>query len=92
MKKNKKNAPFFAKFLEGQRINNPEEITGSGGTLKYPDKDELYTDKYPSDSDEFVTEKYPSDDDEYVTHKYPSDNEDMVTHKYPSDGDELSVE
>ena len=47
-------------------------------TLKYPsdNEDGGSTDKF---RDQLVTEKYPSDSDEWATtHKYPSDGDDDV--------------
>lgn len=58
--------PFFARYLEGQQL---DEVVGGAvfATLKYPsDKDEYQTMKYPSDTDENVTLKYPSDGDDDV--------------------------
>ncbi len=49
-------APFFAKFLETQKLEDNTDIKG-GVT---------YTRKYPSDNDEDVTLKYPSDNDDIV--------------------------
>ncbi len=46
--------PFFARFLEGQEL---DEVVGARGAR---------TLKYPSDADEAVTMKYPSDDDETI--------------------------
>ena len=48
----KKEVPFFARYLEGQKLKRVR-----GG-------EHFVTLKYPSDDDEFVTMKYPSDDDE----------------------------
>jgi hypothetical protein len=53
-KKNPKEQPFFAQFLEDQDV---AEAQGGAGTT-------TTTLKYPSDRDETVTMKYPSDDDE----------------------------
>ena len=50
----KKEIPFFARYLEGQKLKRVR-----GG-------DPFVTMKYPSDDDEYVTMKYPSDDDEGV--------------------------
>lgn len=49
-----KKKPFFAKFLENQKIEMNEVKGGR------PHQ----TMKYPSDDDEHVTLKYPSDNDE----------------------------
>ena len=52
----KKEVPFFARYLEGQEQQFPQVKTGvkAGQTTKYPsDTDELeHTLKYPSDGDE----------------------------------------
>ena len=53
----KKDTPFFARYLEGQEFPQVKTGVKSGivfQTLKYPsDSDELaHTLKYPSDSDE----------------------------------------
>jgi hypothetical protein len=48
----KKEVPFFARYLEGQKLKRVR-----GG-------EHFVTLKYPSDDDEYVTLKYPSDDDE----------------------------
>jgi Serine endopeptidase inhibitors len=62
MKQNKKNTPFFAKFLENQQPDvDPEQVIG-GATLKYPsDADEIITSRT---KDLLQTLKYPSDGDE----------------------------
>jgi len=51
----KKEIPFFARFLEGQDALQVRTNLRAGATLKFP-----------SDRDEHVhtTQKYPSDDDE----------------------------
>lgn len=49
-----KKQPFFARFLESQKVE-AEKIHGG---LPFS------TDKWPSDTDEDVTHKWPSDDDE----------------------------
>lgn len=55
-KKNPKEEPFFAQFLEDQEVAKAQGGAG-GTTLKYPsDKDEVTpTLKYPSDGDESPT-------------------------------------
>jgi hypothetical protein len=53
MTKTEKEAPFFARYLEGQAFPNVRTNLKAGQTLKYP-----------SDWDENVTHKYPSDNDE----------------------------
>jgi Serine endopeptidase inhibitors len=54
MKKNKK-SPFFVKFLEEQKINNPGEVKGTAGPKPTkPSLDIAYTQKYPSDGDESI--------------------------------------
>jgi hypothetical protein len=86
---NSQAVPFFARFLEGQNVEeiSDEESEAVSGGVKY------HTEKYPSDKDEGVvtTLKYPSDNEDggLVTKKYPSDNDEYaVTLKYPSDNDE----
>lgn len=60
-KKNPKEEPFFAQFLEDQEVAKAQG--GAGGTSVL--KDSPQTLKYPSDGDEpTITLKYPSDDDE----------------------------
>jgi Serine endopeptidase inhibitors len=96
MKKNKKNIPFFAKFLENQQAAS-EQGKSVGGTsvTEY----EVVTLKYPSDwedatkpvRDDVVTLKFPSDDDEFVTLKYPSDDDEVITLKYPSDNEDIAL-
>lgn len=54
MKKQDTKKPFFARYLEGQQL---EQITGGK-------KPPLVTLKYPSDNDEPTTMKYPSDGDD----------------------------
>ncbi|QSJ14101.1 microviridin/marinostatin family tricyclic proteinase inhibitor [Nostoc sp. UHCC 0702] len=70
---NSQAVPFFARFLEGQNIEDltdQESEAVSGGCT-------AVTLKYPSDNEDVVTKKYPSDSDEFVTtQKYPSDGED----------------
>jgi len=75
---NSQAVPFFARFLEGQNVEeiSDEESEAVSGGAKYQ------TLKYPSDNEDggIVTKKYPSDNDEYaVTQKYPSDGDDEVT-------------
>ena len=53
-----KEAPFFARFLEGQEF--PQVRTNVKGGRPSA------TTKFPSDLDEDQTMKYPSDDDEGV--------------------------
>ncbi len=54
MKKSKN--PFFAKFLEAQKVEENKAIKGGV----------LLTRKFPSDNDENVTMKYPSDGDDHI--------------------------
>lgn len=75
---NSQAVPFFARFLDGQNVEeiSDEESEGVSGGCK------VQTLKYPSDNEDggVVTKKYPSDNDEYaVTLKYPSDGDDDVT-------------
>jgi len=72
-----KRAPFFARFLENQRLNRDEKQQLAGGGISITQKitDVAQTEKYPSDDDEPYTEKYPSDDDESFTEKWPSDDD-----------------
>ncbi|MBW4614010.1 MAG: microviridin/marinostatin family tricyclic proteinase inhibitor [Desmonostoc vinosum HA7617-LM4] len=71
--------PFFARFLEGQSLEDlsEEEMDKVGGGCR------VMTRKYPSDQEDGhgkggVTEKFPSDNEDggVVTLKFPSDNED----------------
>ena len=57
-KKDKSNKPFFARYLEGQEL---EQVTGGAKPPKWPPQQTL---KYPSDDDEEATMKYPSDGDD----------------------------
>ena len=54
MASDRKETPFFARYLEGQELPQVKTGVKSGQTLKYPsDLDEiLHTMKYPSDTDE----------------------------------------
>lgn len=87
---NSQAVPFFARFLEGQNVEeiSDEESEAVSGGVKYR------TEKYPSDNEDggiVTTLKYPSDNEDGgpVTRKYPSDNDEYaVTLKYPSDNDE----
>jgi len=85
MKNERKNVPFFARFLENQQ---QEEVKG-GATVQPIDT--FDTTKFPSDNDEYITLKYPSDEDEQITLKYPSDEDEPsdITLKYPSDNEEF---
>lgn len=85
--------PFFARFLEGQDIEelSDEEMQAVAGG------GDMVTLKYPSDNEDggVQTRKYPSDNEDgggdvgIVTKKFPSDDDDVnVTMKYPSDGDD----
>jgi Serine endopeptidase inhibitors len=75
MKQQKKQSPYFAKFLESQQITNKTEVAG-GGDPTAPLQDLVQTQKYPSDVEDLVSLKYPSDEDENnVTLKYPSDDD-----------------
>ncbi|MCF4966751.1 hypothetical protein CV014_06305 [Nostoc sp. CMAA1605] len=70
---NSETVPFFARFLEGQNV---EEISD--------EESEAFNGGF-----QCATKKYPSDkEDIAVTLKFPSDGEDAVTQKYPSDGDD----
>ncbi len=81
---NSQAVPFFARFLEGQSIedlSNEESKTILGGCNNATNKenDELVqTLKFPSDQEDGTT----------VTNKYYDDY--AVTQKYPSDGDDSS--
>ncbi|MDZ8263210.1 microviridin/marinostatin family tricyclic proteinase inhibitor [Nostoc sp. ChiQUE01b] len=97
---NSQAVPFFARFLEGQSIEDLSDqeskaILGGCNNVTNKENDELVqTLKYPSDQEDgAVTKKYPSDSDEYaVTEKYPSDSDEHLatTLKYPSDGEDSS--
>ncbi|MDJ0697508.1 microviridin/marinostatin family tricyclic proteinase inhibitor [Mastigocoleus sp. MO_188.B34] len=91
---NSQAVPFFARYLEGQTLEDlsQEEMNGIRGGYSYNQLkidhkwgqipcEQMVTKKYPSDAGEFVTQKYPSDIDEAVTQKYPSDGDDDL----PSD-------
>lgn len=58
MKNQENEAPFFARYLEGQEFPSVKTSLKAGAL----------TAKFPSDLDEpgDVTMKYPSDDDEHV--------------------------
>ena len=59
-KSNEPQKPFFAKFLESQKMEDPaNEVVGGGGSP-------FLTLKHPSDLDEPVTMKYPSDGDDHL--------------------------
>ncbi|MDZ7955767.1 microviridin/marinostatin family tricyclic proteinase inhibitor [Nostoc sp. DedQUE09] len=83
-KLNSQAVPFFARFLEGQSLEDLSEeeskaIIGGGcnnnGTNK--NKDELVTTlKFPSDQEEGAVITKPDKDDYAVTQKYPSDGDD----------------
>ncbi|MBN4004732.1 microviridin/marinostatin family tricyclic proteinase inhibitor [Nostoc sp. LPT] len=82
---NSQAVPFFARFLEGQSIEDLSDeeskaILGGCKNATNQNNDEVVqTQKYPSDQEDgtTVTKKYPSDNDEYpVTQKYPSDGDD----------------
>ncbi|MDZ8068191.1 MAG: microviridin/marinostatin family tricyclic proteinase inhibitor [Nostoc sp. DedQUE08] len=84
-KLNSQAVPFFARFLEGQSLEDLSEeeskaiIGGKCNNATNKNKDELVTTlKSPSDQEDgVVTKKYPSDSDELaVTQKHPSDGED----------------
>ncbi len=53
MKKTK--SPFFAKFLETQKVEDNKDVKGG----RFP-----ITMKHPSDADDHMTMKWPSDGDE----------------------------
>ena len=69
---NSQAVPFFARFLEGQNIEDLSDLESEAVSGGY----KVVTLKYPSDNEDVVTKKYPSDSDEVVTQKYPSDGED----------------
>jgi hypothetical protein len=49
----KKEAPFFARYLEGQHPLRVKTDLKAGQSLKYPsDLDEAHTLKFPSDQEE----------------------------------------
>ncbi|MEH2083726.1 MAG: microviridin/marinostatin family tricyclic proteinase inhibitor [Nostoc sp.] len=81
---NSQAVPFFARFLEGQSIEDLSDeeskaILGGCNNATKKNDDLVQTQKFPSDQEDATsaTKKYPSDSDEYyVTQKYPSDNED----------------
>lgn len=84
---NSQAVPFFARFLEGQSLEDLSEqeseviIGGTCGVTNKKNDQLVQTLKYPSDQEDggITTKKYPSDSDEYA-----------VTQKYPSDGDDSS--
>ncbi|WP_445628607.1 microviridin/marinostatin family tricyclic proteinase inhibitor [Nostoc sp. DSM 114167] len=87
-KLNSQAVPFFARFLEGQSLEDLSDedskaiIGGKCNNATNKKDDEIVTTlKYPSDQEDgaVTTKKYPSDSDEYA-----------VTQKYPSDGDDSS--
>ncbi|MDZ8087502.1 MAG: microviridin/marinostatin family tricyclic proteinase inhibitor [Nostoc sp. DedQUE12b] len=85
-KLNSQAVPFFARFLEGQSLEDLSDedskaiIGGKCNNATNKNKDELVTTlKFPSDEEDVtsVTKKYPSDSDEFaVTQKFPSDGDD----------------
>ncbi|MEH2171656.1 microviridin/marinostatin family tricyclic proteinase inhibitor [Nostoc sp.] len=86
-KLNSQAVPFFARFLEGQSLEDLSDedskaiIGGKCNNATNKNKDEIVV----------TTLKFPSDqEDGAVTKKYPSDSDDAVTQKYPSDGDDDS--
>ena len=93
--------PFFARYLEGQLEDLPQQETesisgGSCGDLTAGiGKDSIgVTEKYPSDNEDVaMTLKYPSDNEDVaMTRKYPSDHEDVaMTEKYPSDHEDVAM-
>jgi hypothetical protein len=96
-KLNSQAVPFFARFLEGQSLEDLSDedskaiIGGKCNNATNKNKHELVTTlKSPSDQEDAtsVTKKHPSDSDEYaVTQKYPSDGEDSS----PSSPSEVAV-
>ena len=56
----KKSTPFFARYLENQKLSQEEENNIQGGRPPFQ------TLKYPSDNEEVTTDKWPSDDDEDI--------------------------
>lgn len=78
---NSEAVPFFARYLEGQNIEElseeeMEEIGGSRNSVTGRSKDEVTTLKYPSDREDAVTRQ--TKDDIFVTLKYPSDNDEKI--------------
>ena len=87
---NEKAVPFFARYLEGQNIeelsDEDMEAVAGGKKGRKGCGGVVTTEKYPSDQ-----EDGSGGDTGAVTMKYPSDNEDgggVVTMKYPSDNEE----
>ena len=87
---NSRAVPFFARYLEGQSIEDlsTEEIeTVKGGNVDLT-KFNIFSKKYPSDHEDQLGSNMA------MTRKYPSDHEDgsghpiMATMKYPSDSDD----
>ncbi|MDZ8188468.1 MAG: microviridin/marinostatin family tricyclic proteinase inhibitor [Nostoc sp. ChiSLP02] len=97
---NSQAVPFFARFLEGQGIEDlsEEESEDISGGTSVSDIKCIVTNKKTDQpiqthkkADQPVqTLKYPSDREDVVaTKKYPSDNdEQFVTLKYPSDNED----
>ncbi|MEH2228193.1 MAG: microviridin/marinostatin family tricyclic proteinase inhibitor [Nostoc sp.] len=81
---NSQAVPFFARFLEGQSLEDLSEeeskaIIGGCNNATNNNHDEgVQTLKFPSDQEDgAVTKKHPSNSDEYaVTQKFPSDSDD----------------
>ncbi|MEH2177702.1 microviridin/marinostatin family tricyclic proteinase inhibitor [Nostoc sp.] len=77
--------PFFARFLEGQSIEDLSDqeskaiLGGCNNATNNNDDELVQTLKFPSDQEDAtsVTKKYRSDSDKYaVTQKFPSDGDD----------------
>ncbi|MBE8968612.1 microviridin/marinostatin family tricyclic proteinase inhibitor [Nostocales cyanobacterium LEGE 12452] len=83
-KLNSQAVPFFARFLEGQSLEDLSEEESKGiiggcnsTTNTNPNNDGLVqTLKYPSDQEEGAVTTKPDNDDYAVTQKYPSDGDD----------------
>ncbi|NEO80783.1 MAG: microviridin/marinostatin family tricyclic proteinase inhibitor [Moorea sp. SIO4G3] len=77
---NSQAVPFFARYLEGQFIEDlsKEEMEAvKGGTILPPVRG--FTTKYPSDRDDLYSVTLKFRDDVVVTMKYPSDNDEFGT-------------
>lgn len=79
MKKENRQKPFFAGFLENQMRKEESGILFGGVTTRLTDLEQ--TDK----NGDIESQKYPSDNDEEGT---LPDLDAVFTHKFPSDSDE----
>jgi Serine endopeptidase inhibitors len=79
---NSQAVPFFARFLEGQSLEDLSEeeskaiIGGCNNTTNQNNDGGIQTLKFPSDQEEGAVTTNPDKDDYAVTLKHPSDGDD----------------